>query len=305
MILTLLGNSWCSDFSKVLGGLDQGKTALESQLSLNPQNPRHPRDNIAHKYAELLLKALEVGFRQFEPYALSSSHTPQQRWMFDIIFASGDDEVIADALCAWAADRDQATIGSCARRLGGRVERPIPFSPRLRRITIEVIRGCKLTTDGSELDIARLLNRLYPGADDIRDHDNFQHLLVCVARSPAGREALSSQSWCLMGELALAKRPDPLFQLLDADVEVWRSVHDGEGWEKLEMWMLVVWLSIDLESGARMGEILQVTRRLFQQRPSALQRFEPLCKPDRCIYGSQLRQICDEARAEQLSPPPL
>ena len=304
LIFSLLGNSWCSDVSKILEKLDQGKTALESQLSSNLQSPRHPRDEIAHKYAELLLKTLEVGFRQSEPYTLSSSHTPHQRWMFDIIFTSGNDEVLADTLCAWAADRDQATIGSChARRLDGRVERSIPFSPRLRRIIIKVIQGCELTTDGSELDVARLLNQLYLDADDIQDHDNFQHLLVCVARSPAGREALSSQSWCLLGELALAERPGPFFQLLDVDVEVWRSVHDGEGWEKLEVWMLVIWLSFDLESEVRMGEIMQVTLRLFQQHPSALQRFELLCEQDKFVYGSQLRQICDQARAEQLSLP--
>ena len=86
-----------------------------------------------------------------------------------------------------------ATSGSCAHHLAGRVDNGTPFSPQLRRVIISVM-GWRPGVVGSELETARLLNRLDVDMDDVGDRDKWQRLLVDVVRSPTGREALSSHN---------------------------------------------------------------------------------------------------------------
>ena len=222
--------------------------------------------------------------------------------MFDIVFLSDDDEVIADVVCAWAMDRHLATSGSCARHLAGRVEKDAPFSPRLRRMIIASM-DWGVEVAGSGLEAARLLNRLDLDVDDTVDGDEWQQLLVDVIRSPAGREALCSHSWRLLRELALTEGPNRI-GLRDVDMEVLRFLDDAEDWEKLETWLLVIWLSSDLLSDVHMEDTKRATLRSLR-RPSALERFKSLYEQDGCIKGDQLRQICDQAQVKQLSSAPL
>lgn len=299
----LMGYLWCSVISQELGEFDQGKTTLENRLSPHRPDSTHSVDEAADKYAELLLKALKFGFRQPELCRLPLTHTPHHHWMFDIIFSSDNDEVIADAVWAWVMDRRQATTGSCARRLGVRVERAIPFSHRLRQTIIRVIEGNKPRVGGPESDIARLLNRLALDVGNMENREKWKQLLVDMIRSPAGRETLSFHNWCLLGELALARVPNS-FELCSPDMEVLRLLRGDQDWGKLEMWMLVVWPSLEPEHGGWVEDIKRVTLGLFQQQPLALRRFEALCEYDECISRDLLRQICGQVRAERVSSTP-
>ena len=293
---------WCSAISEKLRELNQGKAALENRLS--PHNPgsSHPQDEIADKYAALLLRAIEIGFRRFNLYASSASHTPHHYWMFDIIFSSDNDEVIESAVYAWVVDRTQETIGSYARRFSRRVEKAIPFSDGLRRAITRVVEDCEPTMDGSELDISRLLNLLNLDVGNVVKGDKWLRILVGVIRSPMGRETLSLHNWCLLGELAFAESADRLFELGDVDMEVSGLLQDCEDWEKLEVWTLVIWSSFKLEPEERIEDIKRMTLRLLLQRPSALQRFKSLYEREEWIHhGDQLWEICDQAQVEQLS----
>lgn len=296
----LMGYLWCSVISQKLGELDRGKPALENQLSPFRPDPTHSQDEAADKYAQLLLKTLKFGFRQPELCCLPLTHTPYHHWMFDVLFASDDDEVIADAVWAWVMDRREATTGSCARRLSVRMERDTPLSHRLRQAVVRVVEGNKPTADGPESDIARLLNRLALDVGDMGDREKWRQLLVDVIRSPTGREALSSHNWCLLGELSLARASDS-FELCGLDMEVLRLLHVGQNWGKLEMWMLAVWSSLKPKHEEWVEGIKRMTLGLLQQQRSALQKFEALCEHNECACRDLLRQICCQVRAEQVS----
>jgi len=140
-------------------------------------------------------------------------------------------------------------------------------------------------------------------------------MLVDVVHSPAGLESLSSHYWHLLGKLVVAS----IFSLHLAprDVEVMRSLEKAEDWEKLGVWMVVVWSSLPWSRilvSELMESIEEVTLKLLLRRPSALQGFEDLCEVGRFSteflqeWGNELRQIWNRARAEQStmeSPSPL
>jgi len=82
---------------------------------------------------------LEIGFRcvmlSDDWSSLRLDHTPHHEWVFETAFSSND-EVIADALCVCIVGGGYAPFGSYARCLAKRVERDVPFSPRLRQASI-------------------------------------------------------------------------------------------------------------------------------------------------------------------------
>jgi hypothetical protein len=272
--------------------------------------PQHP---IPFSYMTLLSTILEIGFRLVGPghdwSALHLRHTPHHERVFETAFSSDDDEVIADAASIWIVAGDHAPPGSFARYFAKRVERSTPFSPRLRQIGIRVIERTwhgELETAGSET--VRLLNRLDVVVDDMTRLDVWAQLLVDVVRVPAGLESMSSHYWRLLGESPLATNlvtPGP------RDVEVMRSLETAEGWEKLEVWMAVVWLSLSQSPPtSTMEDIERVTLGLLLRRPPASPRFEALCEGGSLhpSHGDKLRQVCKQAQKEQLplepSPPP-
>jgi hypothetical protein len=229
--------------------------------------------------------------------------------MFETAFSSGDDDLIADAVSVWAVDGDQAPPGLCVHYLADRMKRDKPFSLRLRRVTIHVI-ACILHSELNEsgLETVCLLNHLEVDVDDIVVGYEWAWLLAEVLCSPIGLESLSSHYWCLLGKLALGESFS--YVIGSRKMEVMGSLEEAEDWEKLEVWMVVVWQS--LYSSPRTSptkDIERVTLKLLLQRASALPRFKALCKYDsvRAVDKVKLQQICDRVQVEQLSSesPPL
>ena len=110
-----------------------------------------------------------------------------------------------------------------------------------------------------------MLNHLVPNVDDIGGmeyQDNWRRLLpmVEVIRAPAGRVALSSHNWWLLGELAFDPGSGSLFLLHDVDVWVVMMLEDVEDSERLEMWMLVIRPSFDMEFDVRMEDMKDMTQ---------------------------------------------
>jgi hypothetical protein len=250
---------------------------------------------------DLLPAVLEIGFRFATPGcvqpALRLIHTPHHDRMFEIAFSSNDDRVIVDAMSVWTVGGDWAPPGSCVRYLAKRVERDTPFSPLLRWASvnaIERIRSSELEASGPET--IRLLNRLDVDANDMVDRDGWMRLLIEVMCLPTGAESLSSHYWRLLGELALGKnlRGCNYVDHGSSNVEVMGSLEKAEGWEELEVWMMVMWQSLDdfTTPPFIVEDIEQATVRLLLRRASALPRFRDLC-----VHGS-----LQDSQAIQLVP---
>ena len=245
----------------------------------------------------LLSTAVEIGFRSVAPGHTQQfpllDHTSSHSRVFQRLFFSWRDEVVADAVCMWISGRRLRPIGSYARYLAARVERGVPFSPRLRRASIcaiERISSFELST--SELDVVRLLNCLEVTADDTADKREWMTLLIHTIRSPAGVENLSSHYWHLLYKLVLEEnfRHPLLEDFVSRGAEVTESLERVEDWEKLEIWMAIAWRT--RQRRTPMEDVERVTLKLLLRRPSVLPRFED-------IRDSKLQRICDWARAEQ------
>ena len=306
---------------------------------------KYPREPIRFYHGILLSIILEVGFRLVVPgcdhAAFHLDHTPHHSLVFETIFSSRDDAVIADGVCAWIADRDNIPAGSCVHYLAKRVERDTPFSLRLRRMSIRAVERIwyrELTM--SRLETVRLLNRLDVDLDDMGRKREWLKLLVDVIHSPVGLESLSIHYWRLLDRLVAA--PNRFAAFASGDMGLTRSLEESEQWEKLEVWMVIAWKSLgygfmedtelgegidpgeDSESGEYTDsgegtepeedvepmdaeELEQVTLKLLLRRPSALPRFEDLAN-SRALWMDQdvvLRRICTQARVERSPPEPL
>ena len=338
---------WCSAISEMTEGLGQGGMRIskfrlgEYSFNLDMEFARvEPGRDLVHpdgssrargrplgldheRRADLLLTTLEVGFRLADishrrPF-LDLNHTSHHDRIFDAVFSYGDDEAIADALGAWIVGESTPAC-SCARYFDMRMKRPIPLSPRLRHAGIRALEHSWYT--GSISDALFLFNCLHVDVDDVVDNKHhvdvydvvgnkvlWLGLLMRVIRSPTGFESLPSHYWRLLGKLT--SEPILYASLVPRDVEVMKLLEEVENWEKLGVWMPIVWVflahSFVPES---MEDIGRVTLKLVSQRPSALQQLENLCKSGG-IYESDARTalqlILDRARAGQLpldSPPP-
>ena len=261
-------------------------------------------DLISHNYAYLLSITLEIGFRLAAPCfnqpTFHSNHIPHPNWMFETAFSSLDDEVIADAVCAWVAGGNYTSPSLCAHYFAKRIERDMPFSPRLRQVSICAIEHIwRSELEVSGLETIHLLNHLKVDVDDLETKDGWQWLLVGVIRSPVGLGSLSSHYWHLLDKLERV-----YMESASCDVEVMRSLVESEEWEKLEIWMTVMWASLGWFSiqMSMSKHIEEVILKLFLQRPSAIARFEDLCQISQVSYfgAVELQQICNKAHAKQL-----
>jgi hypothetical protein len=288
------------EFSHV--GPDRDSVRMDDTPDDTRRYPRHP---IPFSYGTLLSTILKIGFRLVGPgddwSTLHLRHTHHHKRVFETAFSSDDDEVIADAASIWIVGGDQAPPGSFARYFAKRVERSTPFSRRPRQISIRVIERTlhgQLETAG--LETVRLLNRLDVDVDDMVRQDVWAQLLVDVVRVPAGLENMSSHYWRLLGELSLAAS---LVTPGSRDVEVMRSLETAEDWEKLEVWVVVVWSSLSQSPPtSTMEDIERATLDLLLRRPSVSPRFEALCERG-SLYPShrdKLWQVCKQAQKEQL-----
>ena len=266
-----------------------------------------------HMVLRLLSTTMEIGFRLVEPcrpwlYG-RLDHTRHHEWVFETIFSSYGDDVIADAVCVWLADWDDGPVGSFARYFSKRVERNTPFSQRLRHASISVIlRVWRSELEVSGWETVRLLHRLNVDMGDIVSGEQLDwvQLLVEVVRFLAGFGNLSSHYWGLLDKL-ISRRYRADFSL--RDVEVMRLLEGAEDWENLEVWMLVLWgsptpydgpLSETLED--RLTECIErSTLTLFARRPSALLKLEKLTDIP-WENKDALQRILDQAREHQ-SPP--
>jgi hypothetical protein len=286
----------------------------------------YPQDLIPFHYVRLLPMILEIGFRlaglghgMSDPYPFnresdlhafnrgSALHTFHREWTFKGAFSSDDDESLADAATVWIICGDYPPPGSFVCYFAKRIERSKPISPRLRQVAIRVIEQFwRSELDASGSEIIRSLNRLDVDVDDMVGKDPWAQLLVGVVRLPAGPESLSSHYWRLFDKLA--PKVQYYVKFIPRDAEVMRLLEEAGDWERLEDWTVVVWLS---SPGYYFGEdVEQATLRLLLRRPSALARLENLYRSGQFFFRgkNELRQICDQARAEQPpseSPPPL
>ena len=317
MYLTPMAHQWCSVISENIRRFERGGVASES-----PPRSHYGgvelcstrRGDVNNPYVSLLPTALAVGFRQIGLDHISSkippTHTTHHEPMFDNVFASEDDDVVADAVSVWVVDPLVTPSGSCARRLAKLAERGRPFSPRLRGTIVQATQRCWLVElEAAGLELVLLLNHLKVDVDDVDDMVSKLYwvtLLTGILRSLVGREHLSSHYWLLLGNLvSMGARVPPSSPGLD--MEIMRSLEDTEDWEKLEMWLLTVWGSWYTGGTVPMQDVERATLTLFFQRLTAIQRFENLHEKKTPatyahlfrLYGDQFRRICDRARAEQ------
>jgi hypothetical protein len=127
-------------------------------------------------------------------------------------------------------------------------------------------------------------------------------LLAGVMCLPTGLENLSPHYWCLLDKLALGTNFSEAPGL--QSVEVMRSLEETEDWEKLEVWIVVVWQSLLYSTPMpTMEDVERVTLKSLLRQPSALLKVGVLCEQG-SLYDSHraaLRLICKQPRVEQLS----
>ena len=208
-----------------------------------------PGDLTPLDYAHLLSIALEIGFRLATPSpdqeTFDLNHTPHYNWVFETAFSSHDDEVVADAVYAWAKGNSWTLPSSCVHYFTERMERDIPFSPRLRQASICAIEDTwSGRFVGLELETIRLLDRLNVDVDDMVEEHKWAELLVDVICPSVGPEGLSPHYWRLLCKLVLSGTldGDVLFEAFG--VEVTRSLEEAEDWEKLEACVAIEWWSL-------------------------------------------------------------
>jgi len=197
--------------------------------------------------------------------------------MFEAAFSSNFDDVVADAVCAWIADPDIAPPGSFARYFTKRVKNKTTFSRRLQRAITRVIGDIwRRELEVSGLETVRLLNRLEVNMDDVVDKDEWRNLLFSAIRSTTGQESLSSHQWHSLDKLLSGSRlyvkPAP------RDVEVMKLLEEAEDWERLEVWMMVMWGILGGSMSDPMQDVQQTSLKLLSHRPSAIPRFENLAE---------------------------
>ena len=318
-LLIPMAYQWCSAISEAaeLLGLDGMRTSRRrwprdfvyqfqvefSQVVSNydpPRldNPPHTRDRqqdpTSEKYFDLLAP-LRVAFRLAGPVLdrVDLKHTSHHDLVFETAFSSNDDEVIADAVCAWIVSNSKPAT-SCARYLVKRVANDRGFSPRLRQVAIRAIE--EVTTEElhtSGLEFIRLVNRLHVTTKDGLHHIiRWHHLLVDAIRLRLG-EHLSPHSWHLLDELiSIRVTTGPL---MSADLEIMESFEEAKNWEGLEIWMAFL-LHSYWEIPGSTAKIGDVAAKLISSRPSALQRFENLHVSSESVRD-KLKEVYKQARA--------
>ena len=269
------------------------------------QTHNHVQHSLPQSLYEYLLSIiLEVGFRLagigFRFGSIDPNHTPHHKRIIETAFSSDDDEVVADAVHMWITINSHTPLGSFARHFTKRLERGRPLSRRLRQLIIDVIeRIWDNEPWESGPETVRLLNCLDADMDGLRE-DGRMWLLSNVMCGPGGLE-LSPHYWRLLDGLVL----DGTSQVLvSGNWDIMRALREVEDWERLEVWMSVMWKPMKPYSTPElMEEIRQVTLELLSQRPSALQRFENICGEEESNKTPKraLQDICKRARAE--NPP--
>ena len=276
---------------------------------------------------ETIYSTLEIAFRlavsDHDQPDLSLSHTAECDQVFETAFSSGNDDIIADAVCAWVVDGHNRPTQSFVHYFAKRVENDSPFSPRLRQLSMHVIKNIwRREFAESELETVHLLNCLKVDVDDMVkkddmtktddvmgvggmwETDEWVELLLHVIYSQAGQENLSSHYWHLLDKLqfgsGMVQSQNQRNPSLQHDVTT--SLENTGDWEKLETWMVVSWQLLQSNDPLK-EETKEATLRLLKHQPSALPRFEDLCESVTMQPEDReaLQQVCEQVRADQLS----
>ena len=325
--ITKMAYEWCSAISGKDGGAGSISKIkwLSCPTSINPGDTHQVepvclgRASITHEeYAILLSESLKIGFRQIQQSissAIRLNHTLHDK-TFKMAFSSDDDETIADAVCVWIADGVGAPTGSLAHYLIKRVGKKKPFTQRLKKVAIHVIEKIwHSELEKSGLDTVHLLNHLEVEMDDIVNKEEWVDLLVSTVRSPFGKEELLPHCWNFLGQLALSELHFPSFS--PSDVEIMKSLDKATDWEKLAVWMTVIWQLDGFQKISKpvawqvkelgneliptpMGEVVGVTSKLISEQ-DALPKFERLCEQKSFQAREKLQDICTKARRAQAS----
>ena len=259
----------------------------------------------------LLFLSLEIGFRQLDPkhpqIPAELTHTKHHRRMADIVFKSGDEEVIADLLHAWTSrsgsHKPPSSLNACARHIVGLQ----PSSPRLRRLVIRAVGliGYQRFTQVGVERFLELLNRLSADIEDMDGDESWATFLLDAIQSSDGIQHLPYPYWELLTELLILEA-----QRLEAVAWspcVMASLEDNQEWDqergKLECWMGIVWIAWPPETGSTAeGEVRGATLSLFRQRPGAVQKLEQWVErwSERSgkVVPESFRQACEQARHE-------
>jgi hypothetical protein len=272
-----------------------------------------PPNLIPLRRVVLLPIILDVGFRLAKPGCISALHLnnpSHDEWLFKVAFSSNDDEVIADAMTVWIIGGGQGPFRSFVPYFANRPKSSGLFSPRLQQVVLDAIGLIQHNVfEASELETIHLLNCLNVGIDDMADKGGWLQLLAGAVCLPAGLDNLSPHYWCLLDKFALGTNFSVSLRL--QSVELMRSLEEAEDWEKLEVWIVVVWQSLGhFTPYITVQDVVQVTHKLSLQRPSTLQRLKDLHNQGSiCIFHKpDLWRIYKQVQKEQLplqSPLPL
>lgn len=197
----------------------------------------------------LLVSALKLGFRRDDVYLDSLryplNHTIHHTRMIDVVFSTGNVDTIADALYVWTlGDTPQLrfhSLSTCAEHLVDLAD--WEFSSRLRRMTIRAIEciGYQEFERVVVVKLVRLLNKLKIEVHEMEWRSRWTLFLLNVLRSQQGQQNLSSNYWQDVVSMAVQHG---LFGLClgPSDFEIMRSFVETGDWEKLEVWIGLMWV---------------------------------------------------------------
>ena len=269
-------------------------------------------------YSLLLALSLEIGFRHSPSWSIvpepigSSANKAYHLLMVEVMLQAtsnsprwfpvgGERRVlyadgIGDAQYVWTLGGHLPPLGSCASTLG-RIINDLIISPRLRVLLVRAIGSMEYEDlERAGLDkIVCVFDGLQLGVDDMRSGGRWSLLLKPLIRSKFGRERLPLRYWHLLEEL-IAKDVGPHTRLCYPDTFAMKALEESQDWEKLEVWLRIVWTS-RVEGGTYLEDVIRVILTLLRHRPSAISWFASMKKPSwHCLldlYNPEFRQICD------------
>ena len=225
---------------------------------------------------DLLIKTLEIGFRFIRlGYRINQIVRPDYVSHFEGIFriaSSCNNEVIADALCAWITYQDHTSHPPLEILFRERMAVDEPLSPRLRRVSIRAIEDIWR----KEFKVPEvLLKCLDVELDEMKmERDSWGKLILQAVRSSLDG-SLPLRHWRLLDNLA----HDTYISIGSwgpRDVNMTKLLEENGEWEKLAVWMWVIWRSLERPVVKLLEDVERVTLKLLLRQPSALARFEEL-----------------------------
>ena len=209
------------------------------------------------------------------------------------------------ALHVWNLGGHPPPLGSCAGYLGG-IIKGHDISPELRELLVRAVGSMEyedLERAGLEM-VVDTLGDLNLRFDDVCMGGRWPSLLKPLIRSQCGRERLPLRYWHLLEALIMDDMESRTI-LCQPDVDAMRALEASQDWEKLEVWMRILWIS-RLDGWFPPVPVAEDTERvtlsLFQRRPSALSGFArmkiPFDRSRSCLLDSrktELQHICDRA----------